>query len=99
MTDIGCLTLICLFVLLCIGGTITATRHGASALLGLALGAVAWLAVSLGYMCGLTVYDWLDSFKHPNRQGVPRWALALIWLLFAITAVGAAAMYRHVTRS
>ena len=83
MTRIGCGLWLFLLIVATALGVLTALRDGGNALLGLACGAVAWLALMSGYMCILSMSDWWHDRTAPApREGVPNWFVPVIWCVF-----------------
>jgi hypothetical protein len=96
MTHAGCVVFVCVFVLTCAFGMSRASAHGVSLWLGLAFGIVAWLALMFAYAAGLSVYDAITARKHPNREGVPGWAIGLVWLVFFAMVPAAWWIFRRI---
>ena len=83
MTKAGCAFILCLFAVLCGYGVVRAWNHGVAVGLGLAFGVVAWLAAVCGYAAALSI---IDAADRREREGVPGWAIGLVWVLFLAMA-------------
>jgi hypothetical protein len=96
MISVGCALTSCLFVALVCGGAGAASRRGTGSWLGALWGLVTFVAVMSGYAASLTVRDWLERHKYPNRIGIPRWGIAAVWAIFAASGLLSFLLWRRV---
>ena len=92
MIGTGCALNFCLFWgLVCIGALMS-EKHGHSFWAGAGWGVLAWLAAMCTYFVWLTIYDFIQRHKFPNREDVAIWVntagflcfLAAVWLTILI---------------
>ena len=98
MITFGCALTFCLFVVLVCGGSLAGSRRGAGSWIGAMWGLVTFLAVMSAYAASLTVRDWLERHKYPDRIGIPRWGIAAVWVVFAAMGVLSFLLWRRVYR-
>ena len=96
MISVGCALTFCLFVALVCGGTLAGLRRGAGGWIGAGWGLITFLAVMSGNAASLTVRDWLERHKYPNRIGIPGWGIAAVWAVFAATSILGFLLWRRV---
>ena len=59
---------------------------------------ITFLAVMSAYAASLTVRDWLERHKYPNRIGIPGWGIAAVWVALAATSLLSFLLWRRVYR-
>jgi hypothetical protein len=80
------------FVVLVSGGGLAAARTSANTLAGFGWGVVAWLAIVAAYGAYLTILDWRDAPKFPDRVPAPWWLTPSIWVAFVTLSAGTIAL-------
>jgi hypothetical protein len=97
MIDFGCFMYLCVCSSLILWSLLIASRFGHPAWLGLVTGLIACLAAISGHGSFLSIVDWFQKSRYPNRIGVPRWAIALIWFIFITAVAGSALLFRRLS--
>lgn len=95
--DFGCFMYFCVCTALLCTSLLIASRHGHPAWLGLITAIVASLAALSGYGGFLTLIDWYQKSKYPNRIGVSNWVIAAIWVCFLATTALSLMLFKGLT--
>lgn len=96
MIGAGCALGLCALGFLVSGGGLLALRHGGSSWAGMGWGVTAWITAMAGYGAWLTIVDWWQAEKYPNRKPDPLWLVPLVWVVFVAGGLVTITVGRHV---
>jgi hypothetical protein len=92
---IGCGIWLILLLWLPLFGLSTAHKHKVLSPIGLGWGAVTWVALFTGYIAMLSIIDWRDRRKHPEKIGVPKWVVPTAWCIFIVAIITSVMLFRR----
>lgn len=94
MQRIGCGIWLLLLLGLPLFGILSAIRHKTFTPIGAAWGIATWLALLSGYIVALSIVDWMDRKKNPDRIGVPKWLIPAAWCVSIAATVTSVVLFQ-----
>jgi hypothetical protein len=62
------------------------------------VGLMSWFAVVSANAASLTIRDWWERDKYPGRIGIPKWGIALVWVVSSAATFLSVVLFRKVYR-